>query len=316
MSLLGPGHQPLARKSCAALPVPGPAPARGAFDTAPPGPARAPSSAPTSPARRTGGPQASPAPPPRSPWRAGPAERGPRTRRRGREGGLGSPEEGKGRAAEGAGEGRAGRGGTRRGRAGLRSLQPPHGSRGAGGRTRDPARRRRARRGPRTNPRAPRLRSSLCRLPPRPRGPRLRGARSRHPSEDAGSARRPPGAAAPARGLGGRRPAEPEVGAKVSPGVAGGVEGRGSACLGTEGLSFAEVERPSRQGLCRSGGPCWGVFHIPQPNARSRSVRGADGTGQPGSHRIHACDQPSVTPPLPCAPTPHCVSRDTPLALI
>lgn len=64
----------------------------------------------------------------------------------------------------GRGESEGGRGGRRgagragrdaEGRAGLRSLQPPLRSRAAGGGIRDPARRRRARRGPRTISGAP-----------------------------------------------------------------------------------------------------------------------------------------------------------------
>ncbi|XP_031791832.1 uncharacterized protein LOC111521515 [Piliocolobus tephrosceles] len=66
------------------------------------------------------GPRARPASPPRA-WAE---ERAPRTRRLGREGGIGSPEEGSGKAAKGAeGAGRAGLGGDEEG-AGRAALAP------------------------------------------------------------------------------------------------------------------------------------------------------------------------------------------------
>lgn len=290
-------------------PAPGPgferlAPPQGS--PPPPGPPREPPSVSRSPSPARPGGGGAPAPAhrraqgePRASTPLSPAP-GAAHRRPGREGGLGSPEEGRGRAAAGAGEGRAGLGGTRRGRAGLSSPLPPLQSGAAGGGTRDRARRRRARRGPRTI----RGRSAFRAAPaashrppaaPEPqrraaaRGPGPRGAGSPHASGETGCS-------APSRGLGrggtdlrSLRPAEGEPRDARQCGGCGG-----AVCLGTEASRFAKVEGPSRLGLCRSLGASRGSTEYPSP--RRRWVPEGCETGQPGSPTF---GRPSLTPPLP-----------------
>ena len=155
VSLPCPGHQWRSSASAGARPRPGGF-KQSSRPPASPSPARAPSSASTSPGpahgQAPGEPRALAAEAERAGW--APRKRGERGRPKGPE------------------RGRAGRGGTRRGRAGLRSLQPPLGSRAAGGGTRDPARRRRARRGPLKIPGAPP--PEQPRPPPRGPAPRRR----------------------------------------------------------------------------------------------------------------------------------------------
>lgn len=227
----------------------------------PPGPSRVPTSL-------------RPVQPPRSPgalaaWagRAGsaPRKRGERGGRRGRRG-----------------AGRAGR--DAEGRAGLCWLQPPLGSRAAGGGTRDPARRLRARRWPRTILGAPPP-EQPGRQPPPPlpaaSEPRRRAARA-----DPGRGERGPGTGAETRAALGERgaPAEPAVGGKVRPVVAGGCGGWGSVRLGTEGLRLAKVDGPSTQGLCRSSGTSWGEKGVAEyPSQGYSGLERERGTGPPGS---------------------------------
>lgn len=190
----------------------------------------------------------------------------PRAPSLGREGGrarLPGKGESEGGSRGRSGAGRAGR--DAEGRAGLRLLQPPLGSRAAGGGTRDPAGRRRARLGPRTNPGAPRPPEQQPRRQPPPPGRpepqrraaprgRTRAAESGVPAPERRRGRRRALGGADLRSL---RPAEGEPqGRRRSWRVGVVVPGDG-------GIKVCKIEGPSSQGLCRCSGGLLGVPSTP-----------------------------------------------------